>query len=185
MVRRLATQPDNPETEHRWRDISKEEYSRVVDDYPTTGRIYHHLAVLERPHTGVSPDENFDAIVSQFFYYTKSLVVKVPFFRTRESVLTVIEPIMARNEKAAEKPANVPQTDNDHFLTAVAHLILASLEPNTPRENGCRGSRKIHLEAVYTALGKIKVGADGPVKTSRIRPRYVLAPVNWAKLVSN
>ncbi|KLP05346.1 Uncharacterized protein LW94_1883 [Fusarium fujikuroi] len=135
---------------------------------PTTGRIYHHLAILARPQTRVSPDEEFEATVSQFFYYTKSLVVEVPFFAARESVLTLIKPIVDRNEKEAEKPASVPQTDKDHFLTAVSHLILASLEPETLRKNGYNDSRKEHVQAVYAPLEKIRIDASS--KTSRICP---------------
>lgn len=160
------------EVRERWRETSKEEYTRVRDEDPTIGRIYHHLAILERPQS--SPDADFDATVSKLFYYTKSLVVKNPFFTTRASVLFVIRPIVARNKEAAKKPASVHQTDKDHFLTAVAHLILASLEPETLRKHGHKDNRNDHLQDVYAALEKIKIG--GPAETSRIRPRYALAP---------
>lgn len=158
------------QAKQRWRDVSKEEYTRVLIKQSTAGRIYHHLAFLERPETRASPDQVFDATVSQLFYYTKSLVVKDPFFPARESVLILIKPIVDRNN---EKPVGVPQTDKDHFLTAVVHLILASLEPETLRRNGYRDNRKDHLQAVYAAMEKIKAGR--PAKTCTIRPRYVLA----------
>lgn len=169
----MATQSDDNKAWQRWHDISREEYTRILSENPTTGRIYHHLAIMARPRTRVSPGEEFEATVSQFFYYTKSLVVKVPFFAARESVLTLIELIVARNEKEAEKPASAPQTDKDHFLTAVSHLILASLEPETLRKNGYKDRRNYHVRAVYAALKKIKIGASS--KTPRICPRYVLA----------
>ncbi|KAH6980502.1 hypothetical protein EDB80DRAFT_626217, partial [Ilyonectria destructans] len=162
----VAIQSDNMEVRERWRETSKEEYTRVRDEDPTIGRIYHHLAILERPQS--SPDADFDATVSKLFYYTKSLVVKNPFFTTRASVLFVIRPIVARNKEAAKKPASVHQTDKDHFLTAVAHLILASLEPETLRKHGHKDNRNDHLQDVYAALEKIKIG--GPAETSRIRP---------------
>jgi len=137
------------------------------------------LAILEQP-TLDSPDEVFDATVSQLFYYTKSLIVKTPYYSTRQSVLTIIKPIVDWNKEAAEKSAGVPQTDKDHFLTTVVHLILASLDPETLRGNGYQDRRKDHLQVVYAALENIKVG--GPAKTSRMRPRYVLAC--WPALVS-
>ncbi|KAI2606638.1 hypothetical protein GGR54DRAFT_652322 [Hypoxylon sp. NC1633] len=164
----MATQSDDKKALQRWHDISREEYTRALSENPTTGRIYHHLAILARPRTRVSPDEEFEATVSQFFYYTKSLVVKVPFFAARESLLTLIKPIVDRNEKEAEKPASVPQTDKDHFLTAVSHLILASMEPETLRKNGYNDRRNEHVQAVYAALEKIKIGASS--KISRICP---------------
>jgi hypothetical protein len=170
-LRRMATQSDDMKAWQRWRDISKEEYTRALGENPTTGRIYHHLAILERPRTCLSPHEAFDATVSELFYYTKSLVVKTPFVGGRESVLTLIKPIVARNQEEAEKPASVPQIDKDHFLTAAVHLILASLEPKTLRKHGYKDTRNGHVQAVYAALEKIKIG--GSAKT-RICPRYVL-----------
>ncbi|KAG7408660.1 hypothetical protein Forpe1208_v012333 [Fusarium oxysporum f. sp. rapae] len=150
-----------------WRNTAREEYTQARNDDPTVGRLYHHLAILVQPRSS-SPDASFDADVSRFLYYIKSLVVKTPFYAARESLLTVINPIFGRNKEAAEKPASIPQTDQDHFLTAVAHLILASLEPETLKANGYEESRNNHLQTVYTALEKIKV--DGPAKTSRICP---------------
>ncbi|KAK2469476.1 hypothetical protein H9L39_18935 [Fusarium oxysporum f. sp. albedinis] len=150
-----------------WRNTAREEYTQARNDDPTVGRLYHHLAILVQPRFS-SPDASFDADVSRFLYYIKSLVVKTPFYAARESLLTVINPIFGRNKEAAEKPASIPQTDQDHFLTAVAHLILASLEPETLKANGYEESRNNHLQTVYTALEKIKVG--GPAKTSRICP---------------
>lgn len=165
----MVTQSGEEEAQQRWRDISKEEYTRALSKNPTTGRIYHHLAILEMPETWHSPSENFDAIISQLFYYTKSLVVKTPFFNTRNFILTLIKPIITWN-KEAEKRDSVPQTDKDHFLTAVVHLILASLEPETLRKHGFKDRRNDHVQVVYAALEKI----GGSANASRICPRYVL-----------
>ncbi|OAL20353.1 hypothetical protein AYO20_11504 [Fonsecaea nubica] len=154
-------------------DISKEEYTRCQSKDPSIGRIYHYLAILAQPRTRISPDEQFHATVSHLFYYTKSLVVKAPVFAARESVSTLIKPIVARNEEEAEKLASDPQTDKDHFLTAVSHLILASLEPEILRGKGCKDRRNDHLQTVYAALKKIKIGASAT--TSRSCPRYVPA----------
>ncbi|KAH7025232.1 uncharacterized protein B0I36DRAFT_417372 [Microdochium trichocladiopsis] len=163
----MAIQEEDKKVQERWRDTAKEEYTQVVIDDPTVGRLYHHLAILVRARSS-SPDAIFEANVSKLFYYTKSLIVKTPFYTARDSVLTVVNPIVDRNKKAAEEPASVPQTDQDHFLTAVAHLILASLEPEILRKNGHKDSRKDHIQAVYAALERIKVGE--PLKTPRIRP---------------
>ncbi|KAI5465159.1 hypothetical protein BGZ63DRAFT_422113 [Mariannaea sp. PMI_226] len=145
-----------------WRDVSREDYTRVLVEKPTEGRIYHHLAILERPRPSL--DKDFNAIVSQLFYFTKSLVVETPFFTTRDSIWTIINIIIARTKE----PASIPQTDEDHFLTAAVHLILASLEPKALRKYGHKDTRNHHLQAVYNALEEIKI--DGPYKTSRIHP---------------
>ncbi|KAI0154940.1 hypothetical protein GGR57DRAFT_100675 [Xylariaceae sp. FL1272] len=47
-----------------WPLASKHWYSHVLDYAPTTGRLYHHLAILARPRK-----------LQQLFYYTKSLRV--------------------------------------------------------------------------------------------------------------
>ncbi|EXL66517.1 hypothetical protein FOPG_17311 [Fusarium oxysporum f. sp. conglutinans race 2 54008] len=99
---RMATQANDKVTWQRWRDISREEYTRDLGENLTTSRLYHHLAILEEPWTRVSPDESFDAVVSQLLYYTKSLVLKTAFSNTRGSMLILIQRIVARNEEEAE-----------------------------------------------------------------------------------
>ncbi|KAF6528258.1 hypothetical protein HZS61_008560 [Fusarium oxysporum f. sp. conglutinans] len=98
----MATQANDKVTWQRWRDISREEYTRDLGENLTTSRLYHHLAILEEPWTRVSPDESFDAVVSQLLYYTKSLVLKTAFSNTRGSMLILIQRIVARNEEEAE-----------------------------------------------------------------------------------
>ncbi len=44
----MATQDEDMKVRQRWRDISQEEYTRLLGDYSTVGRLYHHLALLER-----------------------------------------------------------------------------------------------------------------------------------------
>lgn len=169
----MATQSDDKRTWQRWQDISREGYTRLLGGNPTTGRYYHHLAVLARPQTQLLPEEDFEATVSQFFYYTKSLVVEIPYLDARKSLLTLSRGIDARSRNQAKKPASIPLDDKDYFLTAVSHLLLASLEPETSRENGFEARRNDHIQTVYAALENIKIG--GSTKTSRICPRYVLA----------
>ncbi|KAH8755088.1 hypothetical protein F5883DRAFT_430944, partial [Diaporthe sp. PMI_573] len=59
-------------------------YSKASDKAPTTGRLYHHLAILARPYA-----------VKQLFYYTKSLCVAIPFKSARYSILTLFDPIIS------------------------------------------------------------------------------------------
>lgn len=140
------------------------------------GRIYYYLALLARPRCS-APEIYFDDIVSQFFYSTKALIIKTPFFRIRKSLLAFINSILAQNEKA-KKRDGVPQTDRANFLTIVSHLILAVLGPELLRKNSHKTSKEYHLQAFYMALRKIDCSACSAkeAKTSRIRPRYMLAP---------
>ncbi|KAH8744718.1 hypothetical protein F5883DRAFT_395132, partial [Diaporthe sp. PMI_573] len=87
---------EESDIKERWKYICHEEYSRVLDDDPTIGRVYHHLAILAKPQsTPPQSDADFEATVLQFFYFTKSLVVKTPFFAVWDSLFPLINPIMA------------------------------------------------------------------------------------------
>lgn len=99
--------------------------------------------------------------------------METSFATARDSLLTtVVDPLIARTKEEAEKPASVPPNDKDHFLTAVANLVLASLEPEVLRAHGYEASKKDHLQAVYVALAKI--GRPERAQESGIRPRFVL-----------
>ncbi len=73
-----------------WTGVSRHWYSRASDKAPTTGRLYHHLAILARSNP-----------LQQLQYYSKSLCVENPFHSARESIMTLFDPIMS--------PTFVPQ----------------------------------------------------------------------------
>lgn len=66
-----------------WTGVARHWYSKASDKAPTTGRLYHHLAILARPNA-----------LQQLFYYAKSLCVVIPFVSARESILTLFEPVL-------------------------------------------------------------------------------------------
>ncbi|ELQ35978.1 hypothetical protein OOU_Y34scaffold00674g1, partial [Pyricularia oryzae Y34] len=80
----MAIEDDDVRDREVWTAVSRQWYSRASDKAPTTGRLYHHLAILARPN-----------VVAQLFYYAKSLCVPIPFNSARDSILTLFEPIMA------------------------------------------------------------------------------------------
>ena len=80
---RLAIEDEDIRDREIWTDVSRYWYSKASDKVPTTGRLYHHLAILARPHA-----------VKQLFYYTKSLCVAIPFKSARDSILTLFDPII-------------------------------------------------------------------------------------------
>ncbi|KAK7393997.1 hypothetical protein QQX98_013216 [Neonectria punicea] len=63
--------------------VSRHWYSKASDKTPTTGRLYHHLGTLVRPHS-----------LQQLYYYAKSLCVPVPFASARESIATLFDPVL-------------------------------------------------------------------------------------------
>ncbi|ELQ32381.1 hypothetical protein M0657_011990 [Pyricularia oryzae] len=80
----MAIEDDDVRDREVWTAVSRGWYSRASDKAPTTGRLYHHLAILARPN-----------VLAQLFYYAKSLCVPILFSSARDSILTLFEPIMA------------------------------------------------------------------------------------------
>lgn len=80
----MAIEDDDIRDREVWTFVSRDWYSRASDKAPTTGRLYHHLAILARPNA-----------LRQLFYYTKSLCVPIPFASARESIMTLFDPILS------------------------------------------------------------------------------------------
>ncbi|TEA15028.1 Telomerase-binding protein EST1A [Colletotrichum sidae] len=78
---RMAIEDDDIKDREVWTAVSRHWYSKASDKAPTTGRLYHHLAILARPNA-----------LQQLFFYTKSLCVPIPFLSARESIMTLFEP---------------------------------------------------------------------------------------------
>ncbi|KAK6076388.1 telomerase-binding protein EST1A protein [Seiridium cupressi] len=83
---RMAIEDDDIRDREVWTSVSRHWYSKASDKAPTTGRLYHHLAILARPNA-----------LQQLFYYTKSLCVPIPFTSARESIMTLFDPILSAN----------------------------------------------------------------------------------------
>lgn len=81
---RMAIEDDDIRDREVWTGVARHWYSKASDKAPTTGRLYHHLAILARPNA-----------LQQLFYYAKSLCVVVPFTSARESILTLFEPVLS------------------------------------------------------------------------------------------
>lgn len=81
---RMAIEDDDIHDRDIWTSVSRRWYSKASDKAPTTGRLYHHLAILARPNA-----------LQQLYYYTKSLCVDIQFESARDSIMTLLDPIMA------------------------------------------------------------------------------------------
>lgn len=80
---RMAIEDDDIRDREVWTGVARHWYSKASDKAPTTGRLYHHLAILARPNA-----------LQQLFYYSKSLCVAIPFVSARESILTLFNPVL-------------------------------------------------------------------------------------------
>lgn len=83
---RMAIEDDDIRDREVWTGVSRHWYSQASDKSPTTGRLYHHLAILARPNA-----------LQQLYYYTKSLCVPIPFSSARESIMTLFDPVLSNS----------------------------------------------------------------------------------------
>ncbi|KAE9374243.1 hypothetical protein N431DRAFT_455027 [Stipitochalara longipes BDJ] len=74
---RMAIEDEDIRDREVWTGVARHWYSKASDKAPTTGRLYHHLAILARPRPNA---------LQQLFYYAKSLCGIFP--SGRESILT-------------------------------------------------------------------------------------------------
>lgn len=91
---RMAIEDDDLRDRETWTGVSRYWYSMASGRLPTTGRLYHHLAILARPNA-----------LQQLYYYAKSLCVPIPFESARESIMTLFDPILYSN------PPHLPPVD--------------------------------------------------------------------------
>ena len=101
---RMAIEDDDIRDREVWTGVSRHWYSRASDKAPTTGRLYHHLAILARPNP-----------LQQLHYYSKSLCVENPFHSARESIMTLFDPIMSRTSNPQQ--AKLPPTELNYVKT--------------------------------------------------------------------
>ncbi|KAM0253286.1 hypothetical protein ACHAQJ_007382 [Trichoderma viride] len=88
---RMAIEDDDIRDRETWTAVSRYWYSKASDKLPTTGRLYHHLAILARPNA-----------LQQTYYYAKSLCVPIPFLSARESVMTLFDPVLSSSPPRLE-----------------------------------------------------------------------------------
>ncbi|OAF99384.1 uncharacterized protein CC84DRAFT_394084 [Paraphaeosphaeria sporulosa] len=82
---RMAIEDENPRDRETWAGVARSWYSKAADKNPSVGRLYHHLAILARPNA-----------LRQLYYYARSLTCVKPFPSARESILTLLDPMLSR-----------------------------------------------------------------------------------------
>ena len=87
---RMAIEDDDIRDREIWTGVARFWYSKAADKSCTTGRLYHHLAILARPYA-----------LKQLFFYSKSLTVVQPFASARESILTLFQPILESHHRSS------------------------------------------------------------------------------------
>jgi len=82
---RMAIEDEDIRDRETWAGVARSWYTKAADKNPTVGRLYHHLAILARPNA-----------LQQLYYYSRSLTCIKPFPSARESILTLLDPILGR-----------------------------------------------------------------------------------------
>ncbi|ORY15172.1 hypothetical protein BCR34DRAFT_478409 [Clohesyomyces aquaticus] len=82
---RMAIEDEDIRDRETWAGVARSWYSKAADKNPSVGRLYHHLAILARPNA-----------LQQLYYYARSLTCVKPFPSARESILTLLDPILGR-----------------------------------------------------------------------------------------
>ncbi|KAK5118395.1 hypothetical protein LTR62_002909 [Meristemomyces frigidus] len=72
---------DDKEPHAQWGGVAASWYLKASDRHPQVGRLYHHLAILERPS------------LRKFACYGKALTSVMPFANARDSLRTLCAPI--------------------------------------------------------------------------------------------
>ena len=85
---RMAIEEDK-EAHATWGGVAARWYTLASDRHPATGRLYHHLGILERPS------------LRKFCFYAKSLSCVVPFWNAQDSLTTLCTPIV-QDEKTLQ-----------------------------------------------------------------------------------
>ncbi|KAI0203241.1 hypothetical protein F4808DRAFT_36463 [Astrocystis sublimbata] len=93
---RMAIEDEDIRDREVWTSVSRHWYSKASDKVPTTGRLYHHLAILARPNA-----------LQQLYYYAKSLCVPIPFASAKESIMTLFDPILSGHAHGRMMPIDV------------------------------------------------------------------------------
>ncbi|PQE16120.1 methyltransferase domain-containing protein [Rutstroemia sp. NJR-2017a BBW] len=129
---RMAIEDDDIRDREVWTGVARHWYSKASNKAPTTGRLYHHLAILARPNA-----------LQQLYYYAKSLCVVVPFTSARESILTLFDPVL--NAENGQGQYRLPPLDT----------AFGTQDQSSPAMVSVRHAERLSNSALEIALLRI------------------------------
>ncbi|CBX97298.1 hypothetical protein LEMA_P104290.1 [Plenodomus lingam JN3] len=131
---RMAIEDEDIRDRETWAGVARSWYTKAADKNPTVGRLYHHLAILARPNA-----------LQQLYYYARSLTCVKPFASARDSILTLLDPILGRT--AATYSHALPIDTN--FIKA--HALLFERLPG----EDFLVSKKDFLDGLDSHIGRV------------------------------
>ncbi|KAF1927420.1 uncharacterized protein M421DRAFT_101824 [Didymella exigua CBS 183.55] len=161
---RMAIEDEDIRDREIWAGVARSWYSRAADKNPTVGRLYHHLAILARPNA-----------LQQMYYYSRSLASVETFPSARESIMTLLGPVLRPDPPGYSIPSPVDAS----FVTAHAHIFTrnvvdkygaAQAEYLSQLDNHIgRVTAKWKEQGVYTAIINSAAWLDYGAETNTIR----------------
>jgi hypothetical protein len=106
---RMAIEDEDLRDRETWAGVARGWYSKAANKSPQVGRLYHHLAILARPNA-----------LQQLYYYGRALTCVQAFFSARESIRTLLDPILGRTQATYFPPVPVDAT----FIKAHGYLFI-------------------------------------------------------------
>jgi hypothetical protein len=167
---RMAIEDEDVRDRETWAGVARSWYTKAADKNPTVGRLYHHLAILARPNA-----------LQQMYYYSRSLTCVKPFQSARESILTLLDPILGRagaplthalaidtnfirahalqfEESSVVKVKDQDDEPTDEFLNAKAEF-LGNLDNHIGRVTAKWKEQGVYI-AVTNIAGWFEYGTD-------------------------
>ncbi|KAK1047099.1 hypothetical protein LTR74_017831 [Friedmanniomyces endolithicus] len=112
LARYRMSMEEEKEAHAQWGCVAASWYTKASDRHPQIGRLYHHLAILERPS------------LRKFACYGKSLTCVVPFPNARDSLRTLCIPIAG----VAQPACSLELLSEASFCKLHALIFLAAPE---------------------------------------------------------
>ncbi|KAI9723550.1 MAG: hypothetical protein M1828_004146 [Chrysothrix sp. TS-e1954] len=110
---RMAIEERDRDARENWTEMARFWYTKVMDLNPKVGRLHHHIAILSRHHA-----------LQQLSSYCRSLTAIQPFSKTKESIMHLFKPILARD------PAQPCKSIDEQFIKLHGHLFVGKAAPH-------------------------------------------------------
>ena len=148
---RMAIEDDDIRDREVWSGVARFWYGKAADKRPSTGRLFHHLAILARPYT-----------FHQLSLYTRSLTCIIPFESARGSIMTMFNPVLEGRVSNHHRPSLVEivfiKAHGVLFLAQSLELFvecLQQLKKDIFDEHISRVGAKFKEQGVFAALSNI------------------------------
>ncbi|RYO78705.1 hypothetical protein DL762_008558 [Monosporascus cannonballus] len=111
---RMPIEDDHIRDREAWTSVSRFWHSKASDKAPTTGRLYHHLAILAPPNA-----------LQQLFYFARSLCMPRPPASAWESIRAFFDPIIKPTAQLPKLP-HTPFGSIDAAFARAHEILLSS-----------------------------------------------------------